>query len=33
MIDNGQLPQVIEIALRAKAANWLAKHAQDAAAE
>lgn len=33
MIDNGQLPQVIEIALRTKAANWLAEHAQDAGAE
>ncbi len=33
MIDNGQLPQVIEIALRTKASNWLAEHAQDTQAQ
>ena len=29
IIDNGQLPQVIEVALRAKASNWLAENAVD----
>lgn len=29
MIDNGQLPQVIEVALRAKAGDWLAQQAED----
>lgn len=29
MIDNGQLPQLIEVALRAKASDWLAQQAVD----
>ena len=33
MIDNGQLPQLVEVALRAKASDWLAKNAVDTAGE
>ena len=33
MIDNGQLPQLVEVALRAKASDWLAKNAVDTTGE
>ena len=33
MIDNGQLPQLVEVAIRAKASDWLAKNAVDTAGE
>lgn len=33
MLDNGQLPQLCEVALRAKAGEWVARHAEDAAGE
>ena len=33
MIDNGQLPQLVEVAMRAKASDWLAKNAVDTAGE
>ena len=33
MIDNGELPQLVEVALRAKANDWLAKNAVDTAGE
>ncbi len=33
MIDNGQLPQVVEVTLRAKAADWLAERAVQVEAE